>query len=217
MITYGNGEVLFDGKAQGFELRYSGIIKITKNSDNLFLRANRNKIIGFTLDGTDIPSELFNYNGNLKISLFLAVEDLKYVNHRVSVQGLDYWDYDKENWEDDNSQWGSRNNQYLSGAPQNYDKHNIVVNNNIRVTSNTQYKYEDGKPVSSGTLIHIHNDGIAMTGGVHTKNSVIIYPQRETIKPTTQPIQQSVQSTTVSTTTYSGSGSSGGSSGGGGY
>ena len=61
MITYGNGEVLFDGNSQGFELRYKGVIRITNSPDNLFLSANRNKIIGVMLDGTDMPSELFNY------------------------------------------------------------------------------------------------------------------------------------------------------------
>ena len=61
MITYGNGEVLFDGNSQGFELRYKGTIKITSSPDNLFLSANKNKIIGLMLDGNDMPQELFNY------------------------------------------------------------------------------------------------------------------------------------------------------------
>jgi len=31
MITYGNGEVLFDGNAKGFELRYKGSVSIESN------------------------------------------------------------------------------------------------------------------------------------------------------------------------------------------
>jgi branched-chain amino acid transport system ATP-binding protein len=64
MITYGNGEVLFDGAAKGFEMRYKGSIRITSSPDNLFLSANKNKIIGVMLDGKDItglePHELFH-------------------------------------------------------------------------------------------------------------------------------------------------------------
>ena len=40
MITYGNGECLFDGTAQGFQMRYKGEIRITNSPDNLFLSAN---------------------------------------------------------------------------------------------------------------------------------------------------------------------------------
>ena len=46
MITYGNGEVLFDGASKGFEMRYKGSIRITNSPDNLFLSANKNKIVG---------------------------------------------------------------------------------------------------------------------------------------------------------------------------
>ena len=67
MLTYGNGEVLFDGTAQGFELKYKGTITITNSPDNLFISANKKKIIGVMLDGSDMPSELFNYEGELRI------------------------------------------------------------------------------------------------------------------------------------------------------
>ena len=67
MVTYGNGEVLFDGSAKGFQMRYKGSIRITDSPDNLFLSANKNKIIGIMLDGTDMPSELFNYVGEFRV------------------------------------------------------------------------------------------------------------------------------------------------------
>ena len=67
MITYGNGEVLFNGSAQGFEMKYKGAITITNSPDNLFLSANKNKIVGIMLDGSDMPQELFNYVGELRV------------------------------------------------------------------------------------------------------------------------------------------------------
>ena len=67
MITYGNGQVLFDGDSQGFEMRYRGAIRITNSPDNLFLSASENKIIGVMLDGTDMPQELFSYEGTFRI------------------------------------------------------------------------------------------------------------------------------------------------------
>ena len=63
-LTYGNGEVLFEGSSKAFEMRYKGTIEITKSSDNLFISANKKKIIGFMLDSTNLPELLFNYEGN---------------------------------------------------------------------------------------------------------------------------------------------------------
>ena len=39
------------------------------------------------------------------------------------------------------------------------------------------YKYKDGSPVDGNEMVHIHEpDGVVMTGGVHTSDSVEIYP-----------------------------------------
>ncbi len=213
MITYGNGEVLFDGNAKGFELRYKGIIRITNSPDNLFLSANRNKIIGVMLDGTDMPSELFNYVGEFRILSCKSVKNNDLQREGIALQGVDYWELDNEKWEDDGSLWGTRNGTYLVGLPQRFNKHSIVVNNNIRTQVEGQYVYDDGTPVPANELIHIHADGIAMTGGVHTEDSVQIYPPKDRRPITRQQISQIRQATTTTTTA---SVTSGGSSGGGG-
>ena len=44
-ITYGNGEVLLDGEARGFDIQYKGSVQITDSPDNVFISANLNKII----------------------------------------------------------------------------------------------------------------------------------------------------------------------------
>ena len=212
MITYGNGEVLFEGSSQGFELRYKGSIRITNSPDNLFLSANKNKIIGVMLDGTDMPQELFNYVGKFKVLSCISAQSGSMERERITLQGVDYWELDREKWEDDGSLWGTRDGSYLVGSKQRFNKSKIVVNNNIKTQSEGQYQYKDGTPVPANELIHIHSDGVTMTGGVHTKDSVQIYPPKDRKGITRKQISQIRRATTP--TTYSGGGSSGG---GGGY
>ncbi len=214
MITYGNGEVLFDGDSQGFELRYKGSVRITNSPDSLFLSANKNKIVGVMLDGTNMPQELFNYVGDLRILSCKSVKNNVLEREDVVLQGVDYWELDKEKWEDDGSLWGTRNGKYLIGSQQRFNKHNIVVNNNIRTQSEGQYQYRDGTPVPANELIHIHSDGSAMTGGVHTEDSVNIYPHKDRVNITKKQISQIRRATTPITSASSSGGSS---SGGGGY
>ena len=212
MITYGNGQVLFDGSAKGFEMKYKGTIRILNSPDNLFLSANKNKIIGVMLDGTDMPQNLFNYVGELRVIYCKSAQGDAMEREQVTLQGVDYWELDREKWEDDGSLWGTRNGTYLKGSRQRFNKKTIVVNNNIKTQSGGQYQYKDGSPVPANELIHIMNDGTAMTGGVHNKDSVQIYPPKGRKPITRRQISQIRRATT--STTYSGGGSSGG---GGGY
>ena len=212
MITYGNGEVLFDGAAQGFEMRYKGSIRITGSPDNLFLAANKNKIVGVMLDGSDMPSELFNYRGEFRALSCKIVQGDAMERESIILQGVDYWELDNEKWEDDGSLWGTRDGTYLIGSRQRYNKKKIVINNNIKTQSEGQYEYKDGSPVAANELIHIHGDGTAMTGGVHTMDSVHIYPPKDRKPITRRQISQIRQATTP---TPSAGGSSSG--GGGGY
>lgn len=215
MITYGNGEVLFDGNSQGFELRYKGSVKITNSPDNLFLSASKNKIIGVMLNGEDMPQELFNYVGELRILSCKSIKNNTLERERITLQGVDYWELDTEKWEDDGSLWGTRDGTYLVGSKQRFNKHSIVVNNNIRTKSEGQYEYADGSPVPANELIHIHSDGVAMTGGVHTEDSVNIYPHKDRVNITKKQISQIRRATTPITSASSSGGSSSG--GGGGY
>ena len=198
MITYGNGEVLFDGSAKGFEMRYKGSITITDSPDNLFLSANKNKIVGVMLDGSDMPQELFNYVGEFRVLSCKSVQGNTLEREIITLQGVDYWELDYEKWEDDGSEWGTRNGTYLVGSEQRFNKYSIVVNNNIKTQTEGQYQYEDGSPVPANELIHIHADGVTMTGGVHTKDSVQIYPPKDRKSITRQQISQIRQATTTS-------------------
>ena len=210
MVTYGNGEVLFDGSADSFELRYKGTIKIISSPDNLFIVANKNSIKGVMLDGSDLPQKLFNYVGELRLSSCKSARDDIKERERITLQGVDYWELDKEKWEDDGSLWGTRDGTYLVGSKQRFDKHSIVVNNNLKTQYERQFLYSDNTPVPANEPIHIHADGIVMTGGRHTRDSVQIYSFKDR-KGTKRQTPQIRRATTPS----GGSGGSGG--GGGGY
>ena len=199
MLTFGNGEVLFDGSSKAFQLKYTGTITITESPDNLFLTANKTKIIGIMLDGTDLPSKLFNYIGELKVLSCKSEQNNSMQREKISLQGVDYWELDSQKWEDDDSLWGTKGGTYLVGSRQRFNRHSIVVNNNIKTQADGQYKYKDGSPVPANTLIHIHADGIAMTGGVHTDDSVEIYPERVLTKTQVKlATQQITQATSIS-------------------
>ena len=91
MVTYGSGEVLFDGSANGFEIRYRGSIRITSSPDKLFIVANKNSIKGVMLDDSDLPQELFNYVGELRLLSCTSARDGVKERERITLQGVDYW------------------------------------------------------------------------------------------------------------------------------
>ena len=217
MITYGEGKVLFDGAAKAFQIRYKGTIKITDSPDKLFIKASKNTIKGIMIDGSNMPQELFTYIGELRL-LSAQSGNENFETESITLQGVDYWELDEEKWEDDGSFWGTKNGTYLVGSKQRYNAHDIVVNKNLKTQYSGQFYYPDGNPVPADEPIHIHADGVVMTGGVHTVSSITLKDSPDAVtQTTTQTAQQPTQTTTTST--YSGGGStaggSGGSSGGG--
>lgn len=117
MITYGNGEVIGLENIQAFDIRFKGSINITPEQDNWVINSNNNRIIGVNLSQTSEPL-LFTYQGKLKILSAKYVKDNEQYRSRITLQGVDFWELDRENWEDDSSLWGTRNGTYLVGAKQ---------------------------------------------------------------------------------------------------
>tara|TARA_R100001594_G_scaffold52930_1_gene86533 strand:+ start:159 stop:767 length:609 start_codon:yes stop_codon:yes gene_type:complete len=198
MVTYGNGEVLFEGSANGFEIKYKGSITITDSPDNLFILADRTNIKGVMLDDSSLPATLFNYEGEFRIlSVKSVVDDVKQ-RERYSIQGLGYWEVDNQKWEDDTSLWGTDNGTYLIGSPQRYNKHSIVVNNNLKTQYKGQFYYQDGSAVNENEPIHIHADGAVMTGGVHTEDSVLLKDSADERQTRTRITTTTTRSTNIS-------------------
>ena len=115
MITYGNGEVLFDGSAKGFEMRYKGKISIKSNTEGLLIDTNKNRIIGIMVDGGDLPVNLFTYEGELRILSCRTSEGSYLERQQITLQGVDYWELDNQWWGKDLSLWGEGGGTYLTG------------------------------------------------------------------------------------------------------
>ena len=115
MITYGNGEVIGLENIQGFDIKYKGSIEIDPAQDNWIIQANKNRIIGICLNTTS-SALLFTYTGELRILSAKYVQNNEQHRSRITLQGVDYWELDREKWEDDNSLWGTRNGTYLVGS-----------------------------------------------------------------------------------------------------
>lgn len=177
-LTYSQGQVFFEGTAKGFEISYSGNMEITNSDDNLLIFNSKSKIIGIMFDGNNLPNELFTYSGKIRV-IKCTVSDGETL-YTIKIESLytDKFNIDKSKWEDDTADWASSeegNHKYRSSR---FKGMIGAVNNNIQVREG-EWKYKDGSLVEKGSLIHIHTDGIAMSGGVHNEDSVRIYPGKE--------------------------------------
>lgn len=213
MLEYGNGEVFFDGNTVAFQLKYKGIIKITDKPDNLFINANKKIIIGITLDGTSLPNKLFSYEGEFIITSFKSVENNKLRPHGVFAKDIQFFENLSTNWETSTQSYEDANTKHTYGQKQRYNKHTIVVNKNIKTEYDGQYFYKDKTPVEKNTLIHIHADGIAMTGGEHNESSVQIFAANQDKKRLLE-IARNYQIKTRQTSTITTARSSGSTGGG---
>lgn len=211
MVTYGQGEMIFDGTGSGFQIAYKGNIQITESPDNLFISANENMIIGIMLDGNNLPDILFEYIGNFKLLSFSSTNNNTLERQKINISDLGYWRLNANVWELDTGIWESKDTDYIVNKRVRYNKHSLVVNNNLKTSHVGQFTYKDESDVEAGLSIHIHSDGTTMTEGVHTENSVEIYRSKDAKSALKiLPIKQTRITSPVS------SGSSG-SGGGGGY
>ena len=169
-LTYGNGEVLIDGQVQAFDIRFKGAINIINPQDNWVIGSGDNKIMGVNMNQSN-EALLFEYEGKLKILAANYVKDDSLHNMRIEVQGMGYWELDREKWEDDGSLWGTKDGTYVVGG---IPKKTKSVYKSLK-TIDDRYYYKDGTPVGIGIDIHIHNTGVVMTGPEHNADSVRIY------------------------------------------
>jgi hypothetical protein len=159
-VIYGNGEMLFGGQSIGFIIYYKGNIKIIEKEDNLFILAGKNKIVGMSLNGENLPQTLFRYKGKIKVSycdivfsdnsVRQVVAKNIYLNHYNKISTK--WDFVASHWD------------YKSVPKRIPNQKNIVVNNNLKVEYDGQYIYSDRTPVSEGEDIHVYGNGVVMLG-----------------------------------------------------
>ena len=104
-ISVGKGKVNFKGSAIAFDIRYKGSIEIKNSPDNLLINANSKRIIGFMLNGENLPDELFQFVGKL-ILLNGKVSNLD-ESVKVYIEN-----YETDYWMAQNIEWGSHTGIY---------------------------------------------------------------------------------------------------------
>lgn len=175
-LFYGNGIATIEGsEIIGVQIKYSGSIKVEKTAgDNFVLAHANNGILIFPL-GEGYLNELFNYNGTMKITSVMAVDNN---GERVPCTVKRVMDYSELldstsetitiPSEDLSAGYGS--NKKITETPQ------IIENLHTKDKSTPSY-LKDGSVYEGYFHIHL-KDASSMTGAVHDKDSQILYMKK---------------------------------------
>tara|TARA_Y100000310_G_scaffold28960_2_gene27538 strand:+ start:721 stop:1296 length:576 start_codon:yes stop_codon:yes gene_type:complete len=169
-IFYGNGYCTVEGNVTGIEIRYTGVIEITKTcgDDCLFIARNNGIIIVSFTGG--ILNDLFTYTGELKINSVIAADNNAEKISCTIKRVMDYAELLNTNAED----MTSKSEDLKAGHKHKGKPRKTIVFDNI--IKNQHTKTHDGNLyLEDGSLydgyFHVHPSGRAMTGSSHTKNS----------------------------------------------
>ena len=171
-IYYGNGECTIEGsEIRGVEIRYRGNIGVEKTAnDNFVLVHNNNGIIIFPI-GEGYLSELFNYNGTLKILSVIAADNNAEQVPCTIKRVMDYSELLNSTAEtmttkSEDLSSGYSSPKVITETPQ--------IIENLRTNSEGQFYLEDGSIYRGAYHIHL-KDSSCMTGSVHDENSQALY------------------------------------------
>ncbi len=137
--------------------------------DDWLVIANKNKIICTSL-GNSEPELLFNYIGLIKIKgASVITKDLEIYNAKINVEGINTWDKIVSEYVYEDRLWESFSNTH---SQETAIIRTSIVKNNLTANLNELF-LKDG--TSYQGLYHQHEDGHAMTGGKHEKDSKNLY------------------------------------------
>tara|TARA_Y100000310_G_C20641430_1_gene794150 strand:- start:485 stop:1054 length:570 start_codon:yes stop_codon:yes gene_type:complete len=179
-LYYGNGEATLEGAGiQGIQIQYSGAIKITKTcGDDCLFTARNNGIIIASLSGGEL-SNLFTYRGEIKITSVIAADNNAKKVPCVIKRVMDYSELLNTKAEDLTTKSEDLSAGYkYKGKP----RKTIVVDNIIKNQNTATHDgdlYLEGGSLYNGNF-HVHEDGKAMTGSEHTKESQNLYIKKTT-------------------------------------
>lgn len=172
-LYYGMGDCSVQGGVRLVEIKYNGKVKITdKTGFNHRIRVMRNMIVIFPLRGADILSDLFEYEGEFKITGVRAIGvDGNFVQINIKKQ-MHYSELINTKSEDI-----TLNSEDLSaGISQGNPVLESTVDNDLieDLQSTGNFYFSDGSPYTG--LMHFHiSTGNVMTGATHTKDSQVLY------------------------------------------
>ena len=174
-LYYGNGDCSIEGLGiRGVELRFRGIVKITKTANDNFAIAQQGDGIMIFPIGEGFLNNLFSYVGDLKIiSVIAADNNAKGVRCTIK-RVMDYSELLTSKAEDLTVKSEDLNAEYSHGA---MDRTKISKTTIKDQYSNGELYLFDETPYIGEYHIHL-NTGMAMTGSKYTKESQELYIKR---------------------------------------
>ena len=154
------------------DISYKGIMQAESMLPSGWtLTSNKNRILCLSLSGQSEDVELLmRYSGLIQIiGVTVIDQDLQRHAGLVTIEDIDTWDYMTVDFD--------KNAQYWEGLFSTHTKERSltvtdIVKNNL-LTNSGEFYFINGTPYEGE--YHQHGDGQAMTGGVHTEESEMIY------------------------------------------
>jgi len=177
-LYYGNGTVTIEGKARGVEITYRGSIEIEdKTSDSFVLNANNRRILIFPV-GVGMLSDLFNYEGELRILSVIVANDQAEREPCTIHKVVDFSEFLNTKAEDLTVKSEDLSSGYgYARVGKTSLKQPIIPNQHTSQRSGLytpKLFFKDGTPYFGSFHIHL-KDKATMTGGEHTEDSQELY------------------------------------------
>ena len=157
---------------RAIDISYKGIMQAESMLPSGWtLSSNKNKILCLSVtEQTQDVELLMRYSGLIEIiGVTVIDQDLQKHAGLIAIEDIDTWDYMTVDFD--------KNTQYWEGLFSTHTKEKSlavtdIVKNNL-LTNSGEFYFINGTPYEGE--YHQHGDGQAMTGGVHTEESEMIY------------------------------------------
>ena len=172
-LYYGKGDCSIQGNISSITINYRGAIFITSKVPHRYYIKQKNNVLEInTLFDTHSLTELFSYIGEFRI-LSARANDLQGENVSISVNRvMDYTELLTTNSEDLTTKSEDLKVGYVYGRKFKKTMMNPVVTENLKTQDAKKDLYLSGTQYSGD--FHMHNNGVIMTGRIHTKDSKIL-------------------------------------------
>ena len=178
ILYYGKGNCSIEGKnIRGIQIHFVGNISMTdKTSDNFRIMSKNNIIIIFPITKSGFLNNLFDYEGELKITSVIVSDDIgKKVLTSVN-RVMDYSELINTNAEDMGTNSEDLKQTYTSGRKVRETSVNVQNINNLHTSTHDGYLYlENGQEFEGEFHINLNDYGSAMTGKEHSEHSKYLY------------------------------------------
>ena len=174
-ISYNDGKVYLecDGNPVVITIDYEGVVEATSMLPNGFIiQEKNNRIIIIRLVADQFPELLFEYKGSFKIKKTDLYNNTIRITALSKTKTHQFYRI-QDNWNQLNSSWSEYYDDYYFGQIR--TRKTNIVTKGLSSTSG-------GLALKDGTAyygdVHLHSNGIFMTGGEHNEDSEMLYKKR---------------------------------------